>query len=33
MEQLGEFAIFKIASLAGVAYLIYVFVKDRRGKK
>jgi threonine/homoserine/homoserine lactone efflux protein len=33
MELLGEFAIFKIAGLVGVAYLIYFFVKDRRGKK
>jgi len=34
MEELfGELAIFKIASLVGVAYLIYFFIKDRRGKK
>jgi threonine/homoserine/homoserine lactone efflux protein len=33
VELLGEFVIFKIAGLAGVAYLIYFFVKDRRGKK
>lgn len=31
--MMGEFGIFKIAALAGVAYLIYVFVKDRTGKK
>ena len=29
---LGEFWIFKLACLGGVAYLIYVFIKDRRGK-
>jgi len=30
---LGEFWIFKLMSIAGVAYLIYFFIKDRRGKK
>ncbi len=30
---LGELAVFKIAALAGVAYLIYVFIQDRRKKK
>ena len=34
MEEIfGEFAIFKIASLVGVAYLIYFFIQDRRKKK
>ena len=33
MELFGEFAVFKIVSLVGVAYLIYFFIKDRRGKK
>ncbi len=33
MELFGELAIFKIAALAGLAYLIYVFIQDRRGKK
>jgi hypothetical protein len=33
MELFGDFAIMKIASLAGVAYLIYFFIKDRRKKK
>jgi len=33
MELFGEFAVFKIASLVGVAYLIYFFIKDRRKKK
>ncbi len=32
-SMLGELAIFKIASLLGVAYLIYFFIKDRRKKK
>jgi hypothetical protein len=30
---LGEFWIFKLASLGGVAYLIYIFIKDRIRKK
>jgi hypothetical protein len=30
---LGEFLMFKLACLAGVAYLIYFFIKDRMGKK
>jgi threonine/homoserine/homoserine lactone efflux protein len=29
---LGEFWIFKLASLVGVAYLIYMFIKDRKKK-
>ena len=33
LELFGDLAVFKIASLVGVAYLIYFFVKDRRGKK
>jgi len=32
-EIFGDFAIMKIVSLAGVAYLIYVFIQDRRKKK
>ncbi len=30
---LGEFWIFKLMSIAGAVYLIYFFIKDRRGKK
>ena len=30
---LGEFWVFKLAALAGVAYMIVVFIKDRWGKK
>ncbi len=30
---LGELWIFKLMSIAGAAYLIYVFIKDRRKKK
>ena len=30
---LGEFWMFKLASLAAVAYLVYVFIKDRTKKK
>jgi len=30
---MGELGMFKIAALLGVAYLIYVFIKDRAGKK
>ncbi len=34
MEEIfGEFAIMKIVSLVGVAYLIYFFIQDRRKKK
>lgn len=33
MELFGELAVFKIAALAGVAYLIYFFIQDRRKKK
>jgi hypothetical protein len=29
---LGELWIFKLASLVGFAYLIYVFIKDRKKK-
>jgi len=29
---LGELWIFKLASLVGVAYLIYMFIKDRKKK-
>ena len=32
-EIFGEYAIFKIASLVAVAYLIYFFIQDRRKKK
>ena len=30
---LGELWIFKLLSIAGAAYLVYFFIKDRRGKK
>lgn len=30
---LGELWIFKLMSIAGAAYLIYFFIKDRRKKK
>lgn len=30
---LGEFWIFKLACLGGVAYLVYIFIKDRTRKK
>jgi threonine/homoserine/homoserine lactone efflux protein len=33
MELFGELAIVKIVSLLGVAYLVYVFIQDRRKKK
>ena len=34
MENLlGEFWVFKVAALGGAAYLVYVFIKDRFGKK
>lgn len=34
MENLlGELWIFKLTGLAGAAYLIYIFIKDRMGKK
>ena len=33
MEKiLGELWIIKLIALVGVAYLIYIFIKDRRGK-
>ena len=32
-KYLGEFWIFKLACLAGVAYLVYFFIKDRMKKK
>jgi hypothetical protein len=32
-NYLGEFWIFKLACLAGVAYLVYFFIKDRGRKK
>lgn len=31
-KYLGEFWIFKLASLIGVVYIIYIFIKDRMGK-
>gem|GEM_PF-1802679 len=34
MENLlGELWIFKLTSLVGVAYLLYIFIKDRMRKK
>jgi len=30
---LGEFWMFKLACLAASAYLIYIFIKDRKKKK
>jgi threonine/homoserine/homoserine lactone efflux protein len=30
---LGELWMFKLMSIAGVVYLIYFFIKDRRRKK
>jgi len=30
---LGELWMFKLMSIAGAIYLIYFFIKDRRGKK
>jgi threonine/homoserine/homoserine lactone efflux protein len=30
---LGELWMFKLMSIAGAAYLVYFFIKDRRGKK
>jgi len=30
---LGELWMFKLMSIAGAVYLIYFFIKDRRGKK
>ncbi len=32
-SYLGEFWLFKLAALAGAAYLVVMFIKDRRGKK
>jgi len=33
MENLlGELWFYKLTALAGVAYIIYVFIKDRMGK-
>ena len=32
-NYLGEFWIFKLACLAGAAYLVYFFIKDRMRKK
>jgi hypothetical protein len=32
-KYLGELWIFKLACLAGVAYLVYFFIKDRMKKK
>jgi len=32
-EALGEFWIFKLGAVVGAAYLVYVFIKDRFGKK
>ena len=33
MDILGEFAVFKLAALGAVAYLVYFFIKDRSRKK
>ncbi|MBW2237478.1 MAG: hypothetical protein JRD87_14315 [Deltaproteobacteria bacterium] len=30
---LGELWMFKLMSIAGAVYLVYFFIKDRRGKK
>jgi len=30
---LGDLWMFKLMSIAGAVYLIYFFIKDRRGKK
>jgi hypothetical protein len=32
-SYLGEFWIIKLAALAGAAYLVLMFIKDRWGKK